>query len=301
MPRPSIDVVVPFVGSDEALSRTVEHVRRLDLAPGDTLTVVDNRPRGSGAAAAPEVLSAPERQSSYFARNAGARRGSGEWLVFLDADVRAPSDLLARYFAAGPAAGTGVLAGGITTTLEAPTAVARWGYYARQLSPQGAALTGFEYAQTANAAFRRSAFEAVGGFCDHVRSGGDAELSFRLQKAGWTLERRHEAAVEHPSRSSVKAVLRLFARYGSGAEWVAGRHPGFRPPRSRLGVTKWFLEGLGRAALAYAGGHRELAVRHALDPGAILAFELGRSFSNEIGAAPTGLVPRVLARLAGWS
>ena len=299
MTRPAIDVVVPFVGTDGELRETLAHFRALSLGPEDSLTLVDNRPVAMSAPP-PEVVAAPERQSSYFARNAGARIGSNPWLLFLDADVRAPADLLDLYLDGyEPPNDVGVLAGGITTTLASSTAVARYGYAAQQLSPRYAARAGHEYAQTANAAFRRAGFEQVGGFFDRVRSGGDADMSFRMADAGWRLERRHDAAVEHPSRASLRALLRLFARYGSGAEWVRGRHPGFRPPQSRAGLSRWLLRGLVQGAVSYARGERDEATRLVLDPATRLAFELGRSFPNEVDAPPpANLSERLLRRAA---
>ena len=48
-------------------------------------------------------------------------------------------------------------------------------------------LTGVRpYAQTAHCAVRRSAFEAVGGFREDIRSGGDADLCFRLASGSST-------------------------------------------------------------------------------------------------------------------
>lgn len=291
-------MVVPFVGSDESLLDVLSHFRALISEPGDTLTIVDNRP-GPREPAAAEVVRAPERQSSYFARNAGAQRGRGRWLLFLDADVRAPAGLLDRYFAETPDDATAILVGGVETTAGGDTAVARYGYLTGQLNPATAARPGREYARTANAAIRRAAFEQVGGFCDAVRSGGDADLSYRLVKAGWVLERRYEAAVEHPPRASLGALLRLFGRYGAGAEWVEQRHPEVaRPARSLLGGARWLLRGSIQAGVALARGDRDRAVRCALVPATTLAFEVGRRFPNEVGTRPRSVWTRLLARFA---
>src|SRR6476660_6896101 len=93
--RPSVDVVVPFAGSEDKLQRLLERLRHIALADADTLTVADNRPTGI---APPGALAVRERQSSYYARNAAARAGSGDWLLFIDGDVEPPADLIERYF-----------------------------------------------------------------------------------------------------------------------------------------------------------------------------------------------------------
>ncbi len=91
------------------------------------------------------------------------------------------------------------------------------------------------YVQTANCAIRRSAFEQVGGFCDEVRSGGDADICFRLRDAGWAIEPRERALVVHSSRRTLGKLLRQRARMGAGAAWLDQRHPGSFPPAAGLG------------------------------------------------------------------
>ena len=166
-------------------------------------------------------MAAPERQSSYFARNSGAAAGDGEWLVFIDADVTAPSDLIERYFEEPPGDRTGLLAGGILDAeVGDPTAVSRYLTESSSMSQDNTLRGDWPYAQTANCAVRRAAFEEIGGFNDGIRSGGDADLCFRLRAAGWELETRDEAAVDHHARSTLRAMVRQRARHGSGSAWL---------------------------------------------------------------------------------
>ena len=84
-------------------------------------------------------------------------------------------------------------------------------------------------AATGNLLVRRAAFEEVGGFADGIRSGGDVDLCWRLQDAGWELERRPEATVEHHHRDDLGSFLAMVARYGAGSRWLNERRPGAAP------------------------------------------------------------------------
>jgi cellulose synthase/poly-beta-1,6-N-acetylglucosamine synthase-like glycosyltransferase len=284
--RPGVDVVVPFAGSTASLAALVRTMGRLTLRDSDTLTIVDNRPAGSEAVEG--TSRAPERQSSYFARNAGVREGAGPWLLFLDADVVPPEDLLDRYFAQEPAPRVAVLAGGVVDEPLADddraSAAARYAMLRDSMSQEHTLLVGrWSYAQTANCAVRREAFDQVGGFRDHVRSGGDADLCFRLRAAGWEIEPRDGAAVVHSSRRSLKALVRQRVRHGAGAAWLSREHPGAFPRARWLGLAKWTVTSLATAAAARARGRRDDALLLAMEPLLKWAFELGRLFPNEVG------------------
>jgi hypothetical protein len=283
--RPAVDVVVPFAGADGDLRALLGRAAALARRDGDTVTVVDNRARGARPAPPPGVrlLAAAEVATSYHARNAGARAGSAPWLVFLDADVAPPRDLLDRYFAPPPGDRTAVLAGGV---VDAPatggaSAAVRYAAVKRAMSQDVTLGHGrWAFAQTANCAVLRAAFEAAGGFRDGVRSGGDADLCFRLREAGWELERRERAAVVHRSRATVRALLAQRARHGSGAAWLAREHPGAFPARPLPGATWWAARRAAAGVAALARRDADAAIVGLLDGPALLAFELGRRVPN---------------------
>jgi hypothetical protein len=283
MSRPPVDVVVPFAGRDQELRALHARLGNLELDGQDTLTIVDNRRDGTDLHL-DGVLRVPERQSSYHARNRGAARGSAPWIVFVDADVEVAPDLVDRYFDEPPAPETALLIGAIEITLIEETPVARYGWRRQHLDTGRAAKPGWEYAQTANAAVRRDAFEGIGGFEDRVRSGGDADLAFRLRRAGHSHEHRPAAIVRHPPRATFTALVRQFTRYGSGRQWLHERYPGFAPPRSLPRLVGGTFKA-GRRALAVAArGDHEGALATALDPLVFLVGELGRLVPNESGA-----------------
>jgi hypothetical protein len=283
--RPAADVVLPFFGDDAHLERVAERLGALTLGPGDTVTIADNRPgaltREHGGV---RILGAGERQTSYHARNRGAAQGSAPWLVFLDADVLPPADLLDTYLAQPVDDSVGVLAG--TVVDEAPDAgshsvAARYAWLKSSMSQEVTLGHGqWAFAQTANAAVRRAAFAAVGGFEEGVRSGGDADLCFRLRAAGWSLERRVEAAVVHRNRATVGRMLAQRARHGAGAAWLGRRWPGALPRRRWPGLAWWSTRRAAQGLLAAARGRRDDAILGLLDGPAVWAFELGRLVPN---------------------
>jgi len=292
MQRPAVDVVVPFKGEPGLLEDLRSRLSRLELREGDSITVVDNGARAHGGQAPPatgpvRTVHAPELQTPGFARNRGAERGHAGWIVFLDADVVAPPDLLERYFASPPGARTGILAGGIRD--EAPDdsgstgAVARYSHLRGSMSQEMTLRHGeWGFVQTANCALRRAAFEAVGGFREEIRAGEDADLCYRLRAAGWAMERREDAEGVHRSRSTVRALLAQKACHGAAGAWLDRSYPGSFPARRRPGLTWWGVRhaasGLWEAARRRDRDEALLAV---LDPITTLSYELGRSLPNE--------------------
>ncbi len=284
MSRPSVDVVLPFRGSDAQLDGVVERLAALDLLPGDTVTIADNRPRATDSMRDHvRILAAGELQTSYHARNRAAALGTAAWIVFLDADVVAPADLLERYFAAAPHDTTGILAGAVIDE-EPPPAAPPAPRYAWLKSSMSQEITlshdGWAFAQTANAAVRRQAFEQVGAFEPNIRSGGDADLCFRIRAAGWKLERRPQAAAIHRNRQTIPRMLAQRARHGAGANWLSQRWPGALPRRRWPGLALWSARRTIQGATAAARRDRDEALLGLLDGPAVWAFELGRLIPN---------------------
>lgn len=287
--RPAVSVVVPFLGSDADLAELVGRLERLDTRVGDELVVADNRSTGAGGAASRgNVIIHPAGgvRSPGFARNRGAARASGAWLVFIDADTEPDAGLLDAYFDTAPDERTAILAGGIVDVASAVAGTAP-GLTARHAVRRGhmdARTTldrpRFAYAQTANCAVRRDAFAEVGGFVEEVPAGEDADLCFRLAERGWKLERRPEAVVRHQARPTLAAALRQLARHGAGAAWCNRRHPGSFPAPPAAQMIRRCGRSVAAVLGASLGRDREEAAFAALDVLEMLAFEGGRLLRN---------------------
>lgn len=281
--RPAVSVIVPFSGSEAALQQLRAGLGHLYLGPQDEVILADNRPGATSGEARERLrtVAANGLRSPGFARNCAAQSATGEWLVFIDADTIPDPSLLQRYFEPVPAESTGVLAGAIRDLAAMPTLTARHGVHRAQMS-QDVTLrrSGSPYAQTANCAVRRHAFSEVGGFTAEARAGEDADLCFRLASAGWALEERPGATVQHRSRERLPALLSQLARHGSGAAWCNRRHPGSFPAPTPRELGGRLRVGAADAVKALGRGDLEGAAFAGLDLLEGAAFELGRLLPN---------------------
>ncbi|MFL5877582.1 MAG: glycosyltransferase family 2 protein [Solirubrobacteraceae bacterium] len=266
--RPPVTIIVPFVGSAAALDEVARRFASV-LSEDDELFVSYNAP-WELPVATPEraVLLWDGRYGSPGAgRNAAAARARGEWLVFSDADCEPHTGWLDGFFATPIGERVGVLAGAVRDVAGGDGLAAR---VAREIGglDQRATLSNpyLPYGVTANLAVRGEAFASVGGFAVARRIAEDADLCWRLQRAGWALEHRRRAVVAHRSPETLVELWRQRARNGAAARWLAARYPGAMP--------KWNLAALARDSVAQLR-RGDLALGAAVVSG-WWAFELGR-------------------------
>lgn len=282
-------MVVPFRGNPTDLEDLCQRLKGLELRQADTLAIVNNTPGGDlrppGDDGRIRILRASERAAPGFARNRGAAQGTAEWLVFFDADTEPVEDLLDRYFDPAPHPRTALLGGGVIDepVPEGAPPAARYAYLRRLMSQSHSFRMGkWSYPKTANAAVRRAAFEAAGGFRDDIRAGEDAELTYRLKAAGWEVERREGAAVVHRGRRTVRGFITQKALHGAGGAWLERRYPGSFPARRRPGLVWWAVRAMASGLISAARRRdRDKAVWAVFLPLEELSFEFGRSLSNQ--------------------
>lgn len=153
------------------------------------------------------------------AKNFGASEADGEILVFTDADSLYPRDWLARIvWQFSRKSGKDVVAVvGPIRPLERGTLHRFMFALSTEWLPRITALFGFYIAQAPNQAFRRSAFEKVGGYDERLRMLEDNELPNRIRKVGkivfdpavwvWSSARRYER------EGYLRATLRFLGAY----------------------------------------------------------------------------------------
>jgi GT2 family glycosyltransferase len=164
------------------------------------------------------------RVSIPHQRNAGVRAANGETIVFVDAGCEPREAWLERLVAPIRSGHEDVVAG----IAPAPNDVN--GIYDAGIH-ESSRQEYLPECPTINVAFRRSAFDAVGGFDEAFEYGSDIDFSWRLVDAGHRIRSAPDAAVEHDWGDSSRQLKRAYA-YGKARVRLYNKH------RSRL-RTAW--------------------------------------------------------------
>jgi glycosyltransferase involved in cell wall biosynthesis len=150
-------------------------------------------------------------------RNAGVAAAGGETIVFTDAGCHPEPGWLAALV--GPVRQGEQLAVGLTLALSG-----RSGLYDRlaRLALQAPYVT---ECSTINLAFRRTVFDAVGGFDQDFAYGSDVDFSWRVIDAGYRICSVPGAVVRHDWGTSRRQLRRSYV-YGRARARLYRKHPG---------------------------------------------------------------------------
>ena len=205
--RPAaMTAIVPATNSPATLARCLQAIQEADDAPEQVL-----------------VITEPAHSGPAKARNAAARRATGDVLVFIDADVVVHRDAFTRIrarFQADP--GLTAVFGSYDDRPEVPGLVSRFRnllhHHVHQTS-RGASSSFW----AGLGAIRRDAFLGSGGF-DAQRFGRpcveDIELGMRLSAGGCRIELDPDVLGTHLKGWTFRTMLRTDLRH-RGIPWTA--------------------------------------------------------------------------------
>lgn len=237
MSRPLISVIIPVWNGRDVIGRCLAALQKQSVPPQQVIVVDNGSTDGTVDVARSfadvEVL-VERRPGSYAARNLGLSHARGTYVAFTDADCRPDPQWLERALeAACRHPDAGVLAGKIGLFEEGAGTHPLFAEYERLFSfPQSFAARG--NCATANWMSPREVFDALGGFDERLKSGGDRAMALRIRDAGYPLVYVPDMVVWHPVRATRDELVRKRQRL-SGGRWDRTR-PSARLARV-LGAT----------------------------------------------------------------
>jgi hypothetical protein len=107
--------------------------------------------------------------------------------------------------------------------------------YRRGYLPRGGVGVFHAFFPTANAAFRRDALRAAGGFDPRCATGEDIDLCIRVARADYELWFEPAARVTHFHRYTLRGLARQWFHYGYGHAYLFRKYG----PRRRLEVFRY--------------------------------------------------------------
>lgn len=204
--HPAISVIIPSTDGSRGgnVSRLKQDLKRQTWPPDEVLVVVGVKPNGR-------------------ARNVGAQRAKGEYLLFLDDDVRLGHQKVVENL--------------VKPFLHCPRLGATG---ASQRPPKGASLfqqmVSFQLPRMRSPFFTRPVesdlvthwciclpaklYHEVGQEDPDLVRGTDPDLRVRLRRLGYSLKIVPHTWVYHPPPEDFKALLRTAFRNGLGSAWV---------------------------------------------------------------------------------
>lgn len=210
-PKDRYEIIVADGNSDDGTQEIVRELSKNNLQ----LQLIDN----------------PKRLSSA-GRNAGFRKGKGDYFLVVDGHCFIPDD---QYFNnlvdCFEKSGADCL--GRPQPLDPPgltifqksVALAR----ASRLGHGGDSLIFGEYEGFASpvsngAAYRREVFEKVGYVDESFDAAEDVEFNYRVEQAGLIAYSSHKLTIRYYPRETLRSLFRQMKRYGMGRRRFIGKH-----------------------------------------------------------------------------
>ncbi|MCX4097867.1 mycofactocin biosynthesis glycosyltransferase MftF [Nocardia sp. alder85J] len=238
-----VTVVVPLHNDGAGLRRLLGTLR------GHSVVVVDDgsdRPvplPDSRHRCRVTVLRHDRRRGAAAARNAGLRAATTEFVAFLDSDMVPRAGWLEVMLGHFSDPEVALVAPRIVPREPDASVLGRYDRtrFSLDRGRREAAVTPYGAVPSVPGAallVRRRALLAEGGFDEEMRSAADADLCWRLERAGWRLRYEPAAQVAGDHPVSLREWLRRRVSQGAAVAPLARRHGG---PVAPLAVPLWLV------------------------------------------------------------
>jgi len=211
-----VSVILPTKNSEDTIRTCLKSVREQNY-PNIGVIVIDACSSDSTREIA-ENFGAKiivSKTGRSIARNIGARKAAGEWILFLDSDMELDSSVIEECV---KEIGKG------SDAVIIPEISVGEGFWAKCKALEKRCYIGDDLIEAARF-FRRSVFENMGGYDAELEAGEDWDLNQRLSKAGYRIGRINAFIKHYEGRLSLRAAMLKKRYYGKTLERYRKKHP----------------------------------------------------------------------------
>lgn len=232
-PEPSISVVIACYNGQDTLGVQLDALAAQVDPPPFEVILADNASTDSSADLARgyadridlRVVDAGQVKGPGHARNVGVAAARADVIAFCDADDEVANDWVRRAHSAIADGEHDFVAGRVDIDKLNTASTRRTRQMGQQEGLQDSAVgVGLKHAGAGNMAFRRQAFEAVGGFDEGLRCLQDSDLCWRMQLAGTRLDYLPDMTIYTRLRSTLRTMARQGYLYGRSFAQLEGRY-----------------------------------------------------------------------------
>lgn len=235
---PFVSIIVPVYNGEATIRECIESLLRQSYSVDRyEIIVVDNGSKDGTAdivkGFSMHYLEEKAIRTSYAARNRGIKEAKGQILAFIDSDCVASPDWLVNGIEGFKDTNIGCVAGGIKG-YEPQNYVEEYLCKKNAISQEEKTTDlPFPHVKTANAFYIKDVFTKIGLFEDRWISGGDADLSLRMQlETGYKIKFSPQATVFHKHRSTLVSMFKQSVKWGIGYSLLCKKYRRSIPKRN---------------------------------------------------------------------
>lgn len=244
--KPMVSVIVPVRNGEKTVGELLDSLLKVDY-PKEKLEIIvvdgnsTDRTRKI-VSKYPFELILQEGNGLNAARNTGIKHSNGQIIAFTDADCVVPEDWIKKIVEDFRDLQVGCIGGSVkgdgdgffSRYADESVMPAVRAFKKREVLDNVKLL--FCYPAGCNMAFRREAFEKVGGFDETiVYSFDEDELVEKVCKAGYKMVIDPDVLIKHKHRSTLKELLKQTFKYGRGSGFLLRRR------WTKTVFSTWFL------------------------------------------------------------
>ena len=215
--KPQVSVIIPTLNEERHIKTCLQSVKNQNTKAFEII-VVDNFSKDKTTKIVQNFTSkcfqkGPERSSQ---RNFGAEKAKGDWLLFLDADMKAPKSLIGNCLLK-------IYKNPKIKALIIAERVNRKGYWSKCRNLEKRVYFGNDYLEAARFVNRKT-FLKIGKFDEELIAGEDWDLTSKLQEERYKIERLKTPLVNF-EETTLGSSLRKKFYYGTKIGKYISKHP----------------------------------------------------------------------------